>query len=341
MYIISKYSEESQLRAGSWTQCRKTSLLLHRSWAREVKFYLSKVHIGRSLALKILEATDWCERSLLNFAQWSSDIQVKLQNAQLQTSKNTYYSCPPIVSVFWEMHSTDLLGMAHCARVIRRSLKVLRGTSMVSMQASSYLVPNLASALAFTVSRVCVGSKGCWNLLPHGALTARSKLPLPASAVESLGLQTLVTSSPSFARLRLYTSLCRLTSDCLLFSIDGRTLYLFKDCGGAAGARCSMCKTSSWLRWLACNMTGWDRERRFLSGLRNSGDPGSLWMLFASPGYSELSTAGLLRPLEDFGLVRCIEDPLLWRFPAVFRRKCFTKKSKESLYCSKGYEHSF
>lgn len=81
---------------------------------------------------------------------------------------------------FSEMHSTDLFMMPHWAKVFSMSVKVLRGTSMVSMEAFSYVAPYLTSALALTISRVSVGSKCCWNLLPHGARIARSNVA-PAS----------------------------------------------------------------------------------------------------------------------------------------------------------------
>lgn len=56
---------------------------------------------------------------------------------------------------------------------------------------------------------------------------------------------------------------------------------------------------------------GWDWERRFLSGLLYTGQSGdTLWVLSVLPEYRELLTAGLLRPLEDFGLVKCIDKQL-------------------------------
>lgn len=59
------------------------------------------------------------------------------------------------------MHSTDLFRTPHWAKVRFMSVKLLRGTSMVSMEASAYLAPYLASALALTISSVSVGSKCC------------------------------------------------------------------------------------------------------------------------------------------------------------------------------------
>lgn len=97
-----------------------------------------------------------------------------------------------------------------------------------------------------------------------------------------------------------------LASDCLL-SMEGRTLYLLK---GASGARCSV-----------CHIMGWDRERRDPVGrLGESGDAGGLWMLYVSAAGTEKFPAGLLRPLEDLGLVKCIDNQLLRRKIDVFFR---------------------
>lgn len=61
-------------------------------------------------------------------------------------------------------------------------------------------------------------------------------------------------------------------------------------------------------------------------------------MLSVSPSYRELFTAGLLRPLDDFGLVTCINNQLLRFFLALKLRmihSCFSasilpEKSTES-----------
>lgn len=181
--------------------------------------------------------------------------------------------------------------MPHWAKVMSMSVKVLRGISIVSIEASPYCAPNLASALALTMDRVSVGSKCSWNLLPHGARTARSKLGCLTTATSGSLRSWLCCRSPSSDRLSLDMLLSRLlpglASDCLL-SMDGRTLYLFKDCGAAAAGRewFSMSSASSWLSWLDCHVTGWDRERKCLSGLLprtgDSGDTGGLRIPFES-----------------------------------------------------------
>lgn len=90
-------------------------------------------------------------------------------------------------------------------------------------------------------------------------------------------------------------------------SMEGRTRYWFKDHGGAGGA---CCRTSFRVSVLGGRIVGWDWERRALSGRLDtgeSGEAGGLRTVSASPGF----TAGLLRPLEDFGRVKCIDNPLL------------------------------
>lgn len=96
-----------------------------------------------------------------------------------------------------------------------------------------------------------------------------------------------------------------LTPDCLP-PMDGRTVYLFKGGGGASGACCSTGRAPS-----SCLLiVGWDWERRDLLGLLDAGQSGdtdcALRVASTPPECEESSTDGLLRPLEDFGLVRCI-----------------------------------
>jgi len=248
--------------------------------------------------------------------------------------------------------------MPHWAKLTSMSVKVLRGTSMVSMEASPYSASYLSSALALTISRVSVGSKCCWNLLPHGARIARSKLPAsllilgpgsgglgPAvlSAWERLvwvasftvgrpgsSCRCLCCRTASSDRLSVDMFRSRLlpgrTPDCLP-PIAGRTLYLFKDCSGAAGAGCNICRAPSWLSWPACHIIGWDWERSFLSGLLEtgqSGDTGGLCIGSASPEDGESLTASLLRPLEDVGLVKCIcGKRRVQKSPSVKIHSCF------------------
>lgn len=226
------------------------------------------------------------------------------------------------------MHSSVLLRMPHWSRVMSMSVKVRRGTSMVWMHAFPYCVPYMTSALAFTVSRVSAGSKCCWNLLPHGARIAnRRRAPvsvnvalwgpwLPSSdpAVSSPGLHIWisagqsassclcgVTASPNRLRLDMAASRPGLPSDRFL-SMEGRTLYLFN---GAPGPCFDVC-----LRWPACRTTGCGSGRRdLLPGLTGSGesrDAGGLWASAESSW--KLFSAGLLRPLDDFGLVKCIVE---------------------------------
>lgn len=195
-------------------------------------------------------------------------------------------------SLVWEMHSTDLFKMPHWTKVRSMSVKLLRGTSIVSMETCPCVLPNLASALALTVDRVSVGSKCCWNLLPHGARIARSKLPHAAAAAASLlavGPASAGCCVASWDRLSSDMFLSRLlpglTCDRLL-SMDGSTLYLFKDCGGAAGGCWSMRRTSSWLSWRDCHVMGWAVERKPGSGplyTVDSGETGGPWVPSVSP----------------------------------------------------------
>lgn len=187
------------------------------------------------------------------------------------------------------MHSTDLFKMPHWTKVRSMFVKLLRGTSIVSTETSPYVVPNLSSALALTVDRVSVGWKCCWNLLPHGARIARSKLPQAATSLLAAGPGSTCCWAASSDRRSSDMFLCRLppglTCDCLL-SMDGSTLYLFSDCGGAAGVCWSMRRASSWLSWRDCHVRGWDLERKLLSGLLDtgdSGDTGGPWMPSVSP----------------------------------------------------------
>ncbi len=74
----------------------------------------------------------------------------------------------------WEMHKTDLFRTPHWAKVIVRSVKVLRGTSIVSTIQLSNLSPNSASAADSTAWSWSVGRKWHLNLWPHGVLIASS-----------------------------------------------------------------------------------------------------------------------------------------------------------------------
>lgn len=235
---------------------------------------------------------------------------------------------------FWEMHSTDLFRMPHWASVMSRSVKVLRGTSMVWMDTSPYCAPCMASALVFTIWRVSAGSKCCWNLLPHGARMTRRRegpasLDVALPGLESWGHRWPLSGLLSSPELLIWISAGKSDSSCLwgrtapshrlrldmplsrlgltpdrFLSMEGRTLYLFNDCAGAPGP--------------CCHTVGWDWGRRDLSARLCAGEfrgTGGLWFSSMS---CELFTAGLLRPLDDFGLVKCI---IIGSFPVPYIKK--------------------
>lgn len=141
------------------------------------------------------------------------------------------------------MHKTDLLTMPHWERVMFRLEKLLRGTSMVSIRTCLYRFPDISSAVAMTSRSVSVGWNWHFSLWPHGVLRA-SRIPEPPVSAswhrdEALTVP-LDTHSISWSLkcwvwsldLKDFSSMSAQDASSDLFSIDGRTLYLFSDITG-------------------------------------------------------------------------------------------------------------
>lgn len=227
-------------------------------------------------------------------------------------------SCPALMfqvkSVSsWEMHKTDLFRTPHWAKLIVRLVKVLRGTSIVSITQLSNLSLNSSSAADSTARSSSVGRKLHLNLWPHGVLIASSR---PESSV-SLPVPSDITS----CRASVWTcDVCWhivwqlslwlfFRSVAVFFSMDGRTLYLLSETGSSGGLSAS---TSVLVRlprlrmardrrlWFVLSLAlaagGWGERDEGREGV--SGSTLEVWAIM-----------GLLRPLEDLGLVTCILSP--------------------------------
>ncbi len=207
----------------------------------------------------------------------------------------------------WEMHKTDLFRTPHWAKVIVRSVKVLRGTSIVSTIQLSNLSPNSASAADSTAWSWSVGRKWHLNLWPHGVLIASSRhgssggvRPVWLPGVTS-GVTIVWTREVCWHILRLLSPWPNVRSVPVFFSMEGRTLYLLRETGPSGGLS-KISVSISVLGWLQRLRMARDRRHWF-----------SLSFALVAGGWGERDEdweggviMGLLRPLDDLGLLTCI-----------------------------------
>lgn len=223
-------------------------------------------------------------------------------------------SCPALMfqvkSVSsWEMHKTDLFRTPHWAKLIVRLVKVLRGTSIVSITQLSNLSLNSSSAADSTAWSSSVGRKRHLNLWPHGVLIASSRpessvsLPVPSDITSCLA--SVWTCDVCWHIVWLLSLWLYLRSVAVFFSMDGRTLYLLSETGSSGGLsvlvwlpRLRMARDRRlWFDLsLALEAGGWGERDEGREGV--SGSTLEVWAIM-----------GLLRPLEDLGLVTCILSP--------------------------------
>lgn len=222
------------------------------------------------------------------------------------------------------MHKTDLLTIPHWERVMFRSVKLLRGTSMVSIRTCSYRFPDMSPAFATTLWSVSVDRNWHSSLWPHGVRRA-SKTPVSPSWQKTVLLDALSMTWSLLENWRpwsldledLFSMSALDASSSDLFSIDGRTLYLFSDSTGLSKV-CSVAELAE----LPCLNKGCGDEEEPNLGLGvgggrgewegGRGENGRFSHRSSSSPRLALVTLGLVRPLADFGLITCMSRSGKW-----------------------------